>query len=140
MYRRLIITVCLSLLIISRSIAQGDPNESLHQQKLMKYKNMKSGGILLMVVGGILVVAGAAVEVNQADKEWDAFWSGEPEPESKNTGTVLFCSGLVMAGAGLPLTIVGHRKHKYYKRNPDVISLGIKAHPQSTGLSLTYRF
>ena len=139
MYSRIIITICLSLLIIGRSMAQTNPNETLQQQKLTKYKNMKSGGILLMVVGGILVVAGAAVEVNQADKDWDAFWTGEPEPEHKNTGTVLFCSGLVMAGAGLPLTIVGHRKYKYYKRNPDVISLGIKAHPQSAGLSLTYR-
>jgi hypothetical protein len=140
MYYRIIITICLSLLIIGRSIAQGDPNESLRQQKLTKYKNMKQGGLALIVVGGILIIAGSAIEVNQADKELDAFFNGEPEPEHNNIGTVLFCSGLVMEGAGIPLTIVGHRKYKHYKTNPDVISLGIKAHPQSTGLRLTYRF
>lgn len=140
MYSRIIITICLSLLIIGRSIAQGDPNEALRQQKLTKYKNMKSGGILLMVVGGILVVAGAAVELHQLEESMSTMFTAEPEKEYKNTGIVLFYSGLVLEGAGIPLTIVGHRKYKYYKRNPDVISLGIKAHPQSTGLSLTYRF
>ena len=140
MFSRIIITICLSLLIIGRSFAQVDPNETLRQQELTKYKNMKQGGLALIVVGGILVIAGSAMEVNQADKEWDAFWSGEPAPEHNNIGTVLFCSGLVMEAAGIPLMIVGHRKYKYYKRNPDVISLGIKAHPQSTGLRLTYRF
>lgn len=58
MYYRIIITVGLSLLIIGRSIAQGDPNESFRQQKLIKYKNMKEGGIALCVIGGILVVVG----------------------------------------------------------------------------------
>jgi len=140
MYSRIIITICLSLLIISRSMAQGDPNKSLQQQKLEKYKNMKGGGILLMVVGGILVVAGAAVELHQFEESMSTMFTAEPEKEYKNTGTVLFYSGLVLEGAGIPLTIVGHRKYKYYKRNPDVVSLGIKAHPQSTGLSLTYRF
>lgn len=62
------------------------------------------------------------------------------EKKHNNIGTVLFSSGAVMVGAGIPLTIVGHQKYKYYKSNADVISLGIKAHPQSTGLSLTYRF
>jgi uncharacterized membrane protein len=134
MCRRLIITVCLSLLIISRSLAQGDPNESLRQQKLIKYKNMKEGGMALCVIGGILAVVGGAIEMSQ---QFDFSYE---EKKHNNIGTVLFCSGVVMVGAGIPLTVVGHRKYKYYKRNPDVISLGIKAHPQSTGFSLTYRF
>jgi hypothetical protein len=128
------------MLIIGRSIAQGDPNESHRQQKLTKYKNMKEGGLALIVVGGILIIAGAAIEVHHAEQEMSKMFTAEPYEESNNIGTVLFCSGLVMEGAGIPLTIVGHRKYKYYKSNPDVISLGIKAHPQSTGLSLTYRF
>ena len=140
MYSRIIITICLSMLIIGRSIAQGDPNESLRQQKLTKYKNMKNGGLALIVVGGILVIVGGVIEVHQAEESFTNMFSSEPEKEYSNIGSVLFCSGMVMAGAGLPLTIVGHRKYKYYKSNPDVISLGIKAHPQSTGLCLTYRF
>jgi hypothetical protein len=140
MYHRIIITICLSLLIIGRSIAQGDPNQTLQQQKLTKYKNMKQGGLALIVIGGILVVTGTAIEVHRAGESWNSMWTGEPEPEDNNISTVLFYSGTVLAGAGIPLAIVGSNKYKYYKRNSDVISLGIKTHPQSTGLRLTYRF
>ncbi|HMG92691.1 MAG TPA: hypothetical protein VK589_21685 [Chryseolinea sp.] len=140
MYYKITITIALLLLTISRSVAQDDPNKALQQQKLLKYKNMKSGGVALIVLGGILVVAGGIIEVSQFEESMSTMWSSEPEKEYNNTGTVLFCSGLVVAGAGIPLTIIGHRKYKFYKQNADVISLGIKAHPQSTGISLTYRF
>jgi hypothetical protein len=137
---RIITIISLVVLMAHHSFAQGDPNKTLHEQKLAKYKNMKNGGILLIVVGGILVIAGGAVELSQFEDSMSTMFTAEPEKEYKNTGAVLFCSGMVMAGAGIPLTIVGTKKYRYYKRNPDVISLGIKAHPQATGLSLTYRF
>jgi hypothetical protein len=141
MYYKITIAIALFVLTINQSVAQSDPNKTLQQQKMMKYKKMKNAGVILIVVGGILAVTGGIVEASQIDESsTSVIWSSAPAPEHNNTGTVLFCSGLVVAGVGIPLTIAGNRKYKYYKQNPDVISLGVKAQPHATGLSLTFRF
>lgn len=140
MNSRIFAIIGLMVLVAHHSFGQGDPNKSLQEQKLAKYKNMKNGGVLLIVVGGILVVAGGAIELSQFDDSMSTMFTGEPEKEYNNVGAVLGCTGAVMVGAGIPLTIVGTKKYRAYKRNPDVVSLGINTHPQSAGLRLTYRF
>lgn len=146
MNSRTIVIIGLSLLSTNMSFGQKksngqrDPNETIEEYNLRKYKNMKEGGVALIVLGGILVVTGGIIEATQFSKSMDNMFSTEPEKEYNNIGTVLFCSGAVMVGGGIPLTIVGHRKYKQYKNKPDVVSLGIKSNAGSTGLSLSYRF
>jgi hypothetical protein len=139
MRSRIIILIGLAVLTLARSYAQVDPNQSVREHKMARYNNMKHGGVAMIVVGSILVFVGGAIETKRFQESMN-IWSTEPPKEDNNVGTVLFCSGMVVAGGGIPLAIIGARKYKYYKNNPDALSLGISTHPESAGLRLTYRF
>ena len=136
---KVVVTVMIALLITRTTFSQGDPNESLNINKLKKYETMKDGGILLIIVGGIFIVAGTTIELAQAGRTVVTVGMAEPEKDAVNKGAILFCTGLVIEGVGIPLAVTGRRRAKKYKDNPEVISLGIKSTPHSAGLSLRYR-
>ena len=136
---RIAVIIFMSFLIWKPSFAQkADPNITI-DKNLKKYKNMKHGGLVLIITGGVLMVTGGIIEANQIGESVDPFSSSHDE-EYNPTGSILFVAGVAMAGGGIPLLIIGNKKYKKYKNNPDVISLGIKSTRRSTGLSLTYRF
>lgn len=138
---RIAVTFCILLFACKPSFAQqADPNVSLNKT-LKKYKNMKAEGITLIVVGGALMITGGIIEANQIGESIDPFGQGGQEQDEYNpAGSILIAAGAVMVGGGIPLAIIGSKKYKKYRDNPEVISLGIKSTHRSTGLSLTYRF
>src|SRR5262245_53594319 len=137
MKARIAMIICLSLIILKPTFAQQtDPNVSI-DKTLKKYRNMKRGGIALIVTGGILLVVGGAIEVNQVGNSVDPTSPEFGEPYDA-TGSVLMFTGAAMVGGGIPLAVIGNKKYKKYQ-NPAVVSLGIKSTQRSTGLGLTFK-
>ena len=135
----ILLTLCLALLA-NQSLAQNNPNESIDKQ-LRKYQNMKKAGTALIIVGGALALTGIIIEGSYYIKSINDYEIPNESEEYSHTGAVLFGTGAVILGGGIPLRIIGARKYeKLYRSTPDVVSLKINSTPSSTGLSLTYRF
>ncbi|MCX8491978.1 MAG: hypothetical protein ORN54_13020, partial [Cyclobacteriaceae bacterium] len=56
------------------------------------------------------------------------------------TGTLFTIAGLGLLGGGIPMTIIGSRKSKEYKRKLDGLALHINLNQQHQGLALSYKF
>lgn len=63
--------------------------------------------------------------------------SGDPKAA---TGTLFTIAGLGLLGGGIPMTIIGSRKSKEYKRKLDGLALHLNINQQHQGLGFSYRF
>ena len=140
MKSKLLIAFALSIGLMNSSLGQVDPNIKL-KKDLQKYKDMKDGGMAMIVVGSVLMLTGGIFEASQWNDSFDSWAAGEPEKEYSNAGVVMVCLGGGLLGAGIPLTISGRKKYRELRNShPEIISLGIKKNPTSTGVGLTVRF
>jgi hypothetical protein len=139
MFVRIVTIMSISLILMAPSFAQQNLNEKLDHD-VQKYKDMKDGGTVMVVVGGVLMALGGIMELQEMDESWDDWASGQPEEKNSNAGVGIFCGGAVLVGGGIPLMVIGTRKYRHHKNNPGAVSLGITSRPESTGLRLTYRF
>jgi hypothetical protein len=105
----------------------------LYAQKVQKFQNMKTVGVVLTAVGTVSMIV-AVVKIND---EVEDLWSTEPED---NTAEIAAVIGTVGLGAGIPLWTVGAYQHKKYNKKLNDISISVKLNSQSSGLMLRYRF
>jgi hypothetical protein len=134
-------TVTLSSIDFSERSSNPIPSDYLNPDKCAKFKKMKKAGIVLLIVGGSLFVAGTAAIVVGAARYYD---NDLNDPFETNDGTGLLIGGslgmvfgLAGVGAGIPLMIIGGKKSKQYCHSS---SSSLYLAPGKKGIGLQYRF
>jgi hypothetical protein len=130
----------MALFILVNVSAQTDEDQ-LYRHKIEQYtKTQKAGGILC-VAGVVLTTVGVtAIIVNLNDmKETNSYYE---EDNSYDVTLAAFGIGLGvdMIIGGIILQKVGNRKVKQYQEKLNRFSPHISVQPNSTGISLVYRF
>lgn len=95
---------------------------------------MKNRGAALTIFGGVLVVTGMGTMLNSLDI------SAPDQSDRYQTGEFLFVVGAVSLGPGIPLWIVGTRKHRSYSTNSESSSVRLSVYTRNKGITLCYRF
>ena len=142
MKAKTIVIVCLLLLVTFRMYAQVDSEKALYLTKVEKYRKMKNAGSALTVVGGIMLVTGVVILANSTIETID-YGNGVTETNTTGhpvTGVLVAFGGAASLGAGIPLWTIGSRKQKQYENRLQGLSARFNVNPQSSGLTLTYRF
>jgi hypothetical protein len=94
--------------------------ESNSSGKCNRFKKMKTAGIVLSAVGGGLLVTGVAlVAVGSADVANNASGNGAVDNSFRDAGMIgggaaCIGFGILSAGAGIPLAVIGSIKSKKY--------------------------
>ena len=76
---------------------------------LHKAKSAKTTALVLCIAGGSLAIAGAAIAISEIEK--DVWFDGE-EPQTTNTGDILFFTGAAAALASIPFFINIHKQRE----------------------------
>jgi uncharacterized membrane protein len=122
------------------AMAQVNNEKASYQLKIDKYKRMKTGGVIMIVAGCVSTVVGIS-QLSSATSTTYTVTNGVSQGDPKAaTGTLFTMAGLGLLGGGIPLTIIGSKKSKYYQRKLDAIALHININPQQQGLALSYKF
>ena len=124
------------------AMGQNESKE-LYESRVKSFSKMKSGGIVLTLVGGIFTGVGTALLVTAPDYTYDYY--GFPTNEDEVTlhvtgGIVCLALGIDAIIGGIVLTSIGSRKYKQYKNKLDNLSFNIIYSPKQQGFMLSYRF
>jgi len=126
---KLPIALLLTVLVTVSSHAQYKNDSTEYVVKIRNYRDMRTIGTILTVVGTGLFVSGL---VTMADNLWD--------DQRFENGLVMYVVGAVSLGAGIPLWIVGAHQHKKYSEKLKALSLNFNASTSYQGLTIRYRF
>jgi hypothetical protein len=134
------LTVLILLAFSVNVMSQVNDQKILYLQKVEKFRKMKSAGIGMLVVGSILTVAGFS-------KATKAEWTTNPTTGQSTTndpdgalGVLMATGGIMIAGGGVPLAIIGSKKQRQYERKLEAVTINLNLSPQRQGLVLTYKF
>jgi hypothetical protein len=112
-----------------------------YELKVMKFKKMKTTGVVMTVAGTVMTVVGISM-INGSDQgtttsNGQTVYNDDPKFA---TGAVLFVIGVPVAGAGIVLWSIGGSKARSYQRKLDGLTLNLKMTPMQSGLSFVYKF
>jgi hypothetical protein len=130
---KVILTLLIVLLAV-QTYAQQNIQRAELELKMEKSRHVKAGGAAIAALGGILVISGVLTMRQNFD-----LWDDDGDDNFK-TGAVLLAFGIGGMGVGIPMTAVGARNQRKYKKQLEAISVGVNLTPHNKGLSLTYRF
>ena len=133
----------LALVVFSASLAaqvQPQSDKAIYSLKYQKFKGMKTGGIVMIVAGGICTVAGIASVANSSSTYTSTTYPQGSDYQPGTAGVLLLSGGISLIGGGITLAIIGNKKMKFYKQKMDGVSLNFNFKPQQPGLVLTYKF
>jgi hypothetical protein len=128
------------LLLISFSIgAIGQADKLLYAKKVEKYRKMRNVGVVMLVSGVVAAGVGISKISNSTSTQVNGVYTYDPQT---TVGAVLFIGGGCLAGAGVPLSIVGAVKTRKYQEKLNAVSLSVNVAPhcQQYGLTLRYTF
>lgn len=105
----------------------------INVQRYFKYRRMQGVG-LGMVVSGVLF---GAVGISKLQNLRSTYRNN---PYDAQVGALMVSGGTGLLGAGIPLSIRGTRKMKYYQQRIGANSLSLGISTQMPGLALSYHF
>lgn len=132
----LLVLVAASLL----ASAQMDDQKLFSLKKSEKYRKMKSTGIGLTVVGGVLAIVGIAKMSNATYATNPNTGQQTTNDPNANQGALFFLAGAASLGVGIPFTIIGSINHKRYSKRLENMTLNLNLSPLNQGIGLTYKF
>src|SRR5690349_2696990 len=97
--------VMLLFAMSTKLFAQAKPNSDmlLYQQKLEKYKRMKTGGIVMIVAGSIATIVGISC-ISSANYTTNPYTGQRTTDDPQAvTGALLVLGGAGLLGGGIPL-------------------------------------
>ncbi|HEV8514132.1 MAG TPA: hypothetical protein VGQ59_12685 [Cyclobacteriaceae bacterium] len=135
-----VLLVAFSTKLVAQYQARPSADMIAYQQKLEKYKRMKTGGIVMIVAGSIATIVGIS-GISNAHYVTNPYTGQRTtnDPQA-TTGALLVLGGAGLLGGGIPLTIIGSKNVNRYQRKIDGLSLNLNLSPQQQGLVLSYKF
>lgn len=120
-------------LVFTVGLSQAQRNVSKYQ----KFQNMKTGGVILAVAGGILTVVGVSVLSSSSVTQTNQ--SGQTQFDSKFTTSVyLISGGIQMVGGGIVLAVIGGKKARKYGSKLSMNLNLSSVNPPQVGLKLRF--
>jgi len=111
------------------------------EQKVQKFKNLRTTGFVMLGSGGTLIVSGIAC-ISSADWESYSTVGGGGMTTNDPVGGV----GIIMTAVGVPLTVagivlssIGSKKYKEYRSRLQLFS-GYNPHNNEFRTGISYRF
>jgi hypothetical protein len=141
--KHLAISILILFVSVQTFAQQNDTQRYRYLGKAEKYKKMQSAGTALTIVGGVLTIVGVITVANSSiDETTDSY--GYTTTDTKGhpvLGAFSILGGGACLGAGIPLMIIGGKKHRQYSDMAESVSLKFNANPKrGAGITLTYRF
>jgi hypothetical protein len=129
------------IVFCSASLAQYAPGT--YDNKIAKYKRMRTAGIIMGIGGAVLTTVGISVlSTSDWEESEDMYGNTNVAPTDGDGWLGLFAVGVgvPLTAVGITLGIIGNNKVKYYTKKNSGLSLNLKYGPRSKGLSLRYSF
>ncbi len=127
---KLLIGIIFVLSTAFRCYAQENPDTLQYLHAMEKYRKKRNAGIILTSIAPVLLYGGAFLALDNPDSAGEVI------------GTTAVLLAPVSFATGLTLWISNSGKKKLnrkYERKLEKVSVRVKAGPQFTALSLTYR-
>ncbi|NLD91771.1 MAG: hypothetical protein GX639_03790 [Fibrobacter sp.] len=111
------------------------------RQKVQKFKNMRTTGLVMLGSGGVLLVSGIAY-ISSAD--WESYStygrSGfTTDDPAGGAGIIMTAVGVPLTVAGIVLASIGSKKYKEYTSRLRMFS-GYNPHNNEFRAGISYRF
>ncbi len=118
--------------------AKGEkPSVIFNEEKYLRFRNMRNGGIALTFVGAGLITTGAllvASAENERDYDYYADYSNERKERKAIAGVLCILFGAASTGGGITMWAIGNNKMKKYGGGK------ISLQSNKNGLGVAYRF
>ena len=132
--------IFLVLFFSANAFCQVDPEKALNLQKLEKYTRMKKTGTTLTLLGTGLAIVGVVTLMNvESTTTSNGYSTQTTTTGNPGLGIAAYLGGSAMAGAGVPLWIVGGINRGRYERKLSTLTVGARVTPHTAGLTFRYR-
>jgi len=106
----------------------------LNEEKYIKFKKMRNGGIVLTSVGAGMLMGGTALLIDGANDDNYDYWDDEYTDGKIVAGALGLVVGALSVGGGITMWVIGNNKMKKYGGG------NVQLIPTKNGIRLAYRF